>query len=174
MDFKEQAGEFLERNLCRIVGYADRFGVAGPARADLFVGGVRHRTARVARLRVTDTGDGLESVLHSPETAAREDGLFRAFGCFFWYECKRQGIDAMPRVFLGEAFAFEDMPQMGPAGGADDFRPVAVRIGAAEHGAGHGVVKGRPAASGVELVARAVERCAATPAGIGSAALWFQ
>ena len=35
----------------------------------------------------------------------------------------------MPRVFLGEAFAFEDMPQMGPAGGADDFRPVAVRIG---------------------------------------------
>ena len=64
----------------------------------------------------------------------------------------------MPRVFGGEAFAFEDMPQMGPAGGADDFRPVAVRIGAAEHGAGHGVVKGRPAASGVELVARAVER----------------
>ena len=53
----------------------------------------------------------------------------------------------MPRVFWGEAFAFEDMPQMGPAGGADDFRPVAVRIGAAEHGAGHGVVKGRPAAS---------------------------
>lgn len=42
----------------------------------------------------------------------------------------------MPRVFGGEAFAFEDMPQMGPAGGADDFRPVAVRIGAAEHGAG--------------------------------------
>ena len=35
----------------------------------------------------------------------------------------------MPRVFGGEAFAFEDMPQMGPAGGADDFRPVAVRIG---------------------------------------------
>ena len=54
----------------------------------------------------------------------------------------------MPRVFWGEAFAFEDMPQMGPAGGADDFRPVAVRIGAAEHGAGHGVVKGRPAAAG--------------------------
>ena len=78
----------------------------------------------------------------------------------------------MPRVFGGEAFAFEDMPQMGPAGGADDFRPVAVRIGAAEHGAGHGVVKGRPAASGVELVARAVERCAATPAGIGSVAPW--
>ena len=109
MDFKEQAGEFLERNLCRIVGYADRFGVAGPARADLFVGGVRHRTSRVARLRATDTGDGLESVLHSPETAAREDGLFRAFGCFFWYEFKRQGIDAMPRVFWGEAFAFEDI-----------------------------------------------------------------
>lgn len=77
----------------------------------------------------------------------------------------------MPRVFWGEAFAFEDMPQMGPADGADDFRPVAVRIGAAEHGAGHGVVKGRPAASGVELVARAVERCAATPAGIGSVGL---
>ena len=142
--------------------------MAGPARADLFVGGVRHRTARVARLRVTDTGDGLESVLHSPETAAREDGLFRAFGCFFWYEFKRQGIDAMPRVFWGEAFAFEDMPQMGPAGGADDFRPVAVRIGAAEHGAGHGVVKGRPAASGVELVRRAVQRRATLFATVSS------
>lgn len=171
MGFKERADEFFERNLCRIVGYADRSSVTGFARADLFVDGVRHRTVRVARLRVTDTGNGLESVLHSPETAAREDGLFRAFGCFFWHEFKRQGIDAMPRVSGGEAFVFEDMPQMGPTGGADDFRPVAVRIGMAEHGVGYGVIKGRPAASGVELVIRAVERCVATSAGIGSVGL---
>ena len=77
----------------------------------------------------------------------------------------------MPRVFGGEAFAFEDMPQMGPAGGADDFRPVAVRIGNPHDGPCDLVIEARPAASGVELVARAVERCAATPAGIGSVGL---
>lgn len=88
MDFKEQASEFLERNLYRIVGYAGRFGVADPACIDLLVGGVWHRTARAARPCITDTGGGLESTLHSPGTAVREDGLFRAFGCFFWYELK--------------------------------------------------------------------------------------
>lgn len=77
----------------------------------------------------------------------------------------------MPRAFGGEAFAFEDMPQMGLAGDADDFHPVAVRIRAVEYGAGHGVIKGWPATSGVEPVARAVERCAVTPAGIGSVGL---
>lgn len=77
----------------------------------------------------------------------------------------------MPRVFWGEAFAFEDAPRWAPQAA----QTISVRwpsgSGAAEHGAGHGVVKGRPAASGVELVARAVERCAATPAGIGSVGL---
>ena len=77
----------------------------------------------------------------------------------------------MTRIFGGEAFAFKNMPQMGVAGGADDFCPVAVRIGAAEHGTGHGIVKGRPAAPGIELVAGAVKRSAAAPAGIGAVGL---
>lgn len=64
---------------------------------------------------------------------------------------------------------------MATAVAAYDFRARHAKraILVTRHSAGDGVEEGRPAAAGLELVVRLVERCVAAGAGVDAAALFI-
>lgn len=72
----------------------------------------------------------------------------------------------MPDVLFRKPLTLEDMPEMGTASGALDFRSFPVCIRDPLDRSFYLVVEAGPAASGVELVLRSVERGFAPPADI--------
>ena len=94
-------------------------------------------------------------------------GRFGPGGSFpFGFEHERDGVDAVARIFGRKAFARKDMPQVSAAAGTGDFGTPAVGIRRAPHGTGDFVVETRPAAPGVELVLRTVQRRTALAATV--------
>jgi len=71
---EEELDQFTVGNLQRIVEQFHRLGVSGVAGADLLVGGVVLVTSHVTGYGIDDTVEGREAVLHSPESAAAEEG----------------------------------------------------------------------------------------------------
>jgi hypothetical protein len=67
----------------------------------------------------------------------------------------------MSGVPWGEAFPYEHMAQVAPAPSALDLDSLSVGIGKSAHRPGDLLVERRPAAVGLELVFRTVERSAA-------------
>ena len=67
----------------------------------------------------------------------------------------------MPRVPGCEALPFEHMAEVAPAPGALDLDPLSVRVWNSTDGPRDLLVERRPAAVGIELVLRPVERCTA-------------
>ncbi len=57
----------------------------------------------------------------------------------------------MAGIFFGEAFAFEDMAEMGVTVRAADFDPVAIRIRESFYGARKIIVKSGPATTSIEF-----------------------
>ena len=82
------------------------------------------------------------------------------------FEIERQRIDAMTRVLRRQPLALEEMAQMTAATGAKNLRAVSVGIGCTPYRTGNRIVEARPAASGIELVLRTVQRRAALAAAI--------
>ena len=72
----------------------------------------------------------------------------------------------MARIFGRKAFARKDMSQVSAAAGTSDFGTPAVGIRRAPHGTGDFVVDTRPAAPGIELVLRTVQRRTALAATV--------
>ena len=94
-------------------------------------------------------------------------GRFGPGGSFpFGFEHERDGVDAVARIFGRKAFARKDMPQVSAAAGTSDLRPSSVGIRRAPHGTGDFVVETRPAAPGIELVLRTVQRRTALAATV--------
>jgi hypothetical protein len=74
----------------------------------------------------------------------------------------------MARVFGCKSFSFKNVPQVGAARGASDFRALAVRVQAALYRTWDFLIEAGPTATGMEFCFRSVKRSAATPANIGS------
>ena len=72
-------------------------------------------------------------------------------GLAFSDELHRDRIDAVPGVFVGEAFAEEDVAEVSVAVLADDFGTPAIGVGHATHAAFDLVVEARPTATRMEL-----------------------
>ena len=88
-----------------------------------------------------------------------------------WDELHRNRIDAVPDVFLREPFSRKYVPKMSAAGRAEDLRAHPVRIRLAPDRPFDLIVEARPAAVGIELVARTVERRVAPPADVSAGGL---
>ena len=153
--------------------------MSGIAPADILIGRPVGMAARVAGTHVHHTGEPAQGIFHAPETSARQHGHLRMAHLFVQgqaqlflvaargRETHGQGIDAMAGVLGRQALALKHMPQMRAAVIANDLHPAAVGIGLAAHHARQGIVEGRPAAPGIELVRRTVQGHAALAAQIG-------
>ena len=153
--------------------------MAGIASADVLIGRPVGMAARISGAHVHHAGEPAQGVFHAPETTTRQHGhlgiahqLVQGQAQLFLFAARRrethgQGIDAVAGVLGRQAFTLKNMPQMGAAVLADDLHPVAVGIGLATHHARQGIVEGRPAAPGIELVRRTVQGHTALAAQIG-------
>ena len=106
----------------------------------------------------------------SPAFGFREEAAgftaVSAPGGSFRVRTRARRVDAVARIFGRKAFARKDMPQVSAAAGTGDFGTPAVGIRRAPHGTGDFVVETRPAAPGVELVLRTVQRRTALAATV--------
>src|SRR5689334_180844 len=94
--FPEHLQQLFVSDLLRIEHDQHHFGVAGTARADLFIGRVRREAAGIADRRREDALAELpELSLRAPETAEREHGLFEAL------RIRRQQIMAVDEMARG-------------------------------------------------------------------------
>lgn len=137
--------------------------------AYLFVRRGRDAAARIARFDGDNAGCLLHVVFHTPETPSGENSRFVAvcgFGPCLRNEFQRYGIDAVAGVLRGESFAGKDVAEMASAGRTDDFGTDAVGIGPADDRTRYRIVETWPAASGIELVCRPVERSSALTADV--------
>jgi hypothetical protein len=64
----------------------------------------------------------------------------------------------VPGVFFGDPLPFKNMPQVTIALTTEDFDPVAISIDFPANRAWYFIVEGRPAAVGLKLVFRAIQR----------------
>jgi len=76
VDREENLQDFPVRNLGRIESHLNCFGVAGAVGADLLIGGINGRGARVAGNDVLNPLDFLEDRFNAPEAAASKSGDF--------------------------------------------------------------------------------------------------
>src|SRR5206468_913521 len=76
----EDLEQGLVGNLLGIEGHLHRFGVPGPARANLLVGRLAHRPARVADGGLDNAGGLAEGFLDAPETTGAEGGSLEGDG----------------------------------------------------------------------------------------------
>lgn len=74
----------------------------------------------------------------------------------------------MPRIFFGEVLACEDVPEVGAAVDALDFRSHSVWIWLSYDGSRNFVVEAWPAAVGFKLVFRTVKFCTASLTNVGA------
>lgn len=74
----------------------------------------------------------------------------------------------MARIFFGQAFAKEDMAEMGIAVGAADFGASAISISQALHGTREIIIECRPTATRIEFRPGIVEGRVAAAAEIGA------
>lgn len=77
----------------------------------------------------------------------------------------------MADVFCSDALSLEDMPQMSSAILAEDLDAVPICVRFPTDGTVDFVIETRPAATGLELILRTIERCIALPAEIRSSGL---
>ena len=87
---------------------------------------------------------------------------------FLWNELHGDGIDTMTGVFCGKPFSDEDMAKVSTTVVTNDLSPSSIRIGYAFNGTWDLVIKGRPSATGVELIIRAVEWGVTSSANVGA------
>lgn len=80
----------------------------------------------------------------------------------------RQTIHAVPGIFGCEPFAFKYVSQVSAASVAQNFYATAIGVRHLFDCTGDFVVKTRPAAARIEFVLRAVQRCIALSAKIGT------
>ena len=155
MRLKKQPGQFLIACFGRIVDYFDRLGVTGLVRADLLVSGIVNIAAGVADRCRDDTGDLLEVILRTPETARSENRPFGLVFLFRIFLCRskihRNRVHTVARILWSIFLTGKDMPEMSTAIRADDFRPTAVGIRQFRYGQALLVVKARPAARRLEF-----------------------
>ena len=83
-------------------------------------------------------------------------------------EIQRDRVDTMPGVLRGKPFPLEYVAQVGLAIAANDLYPVSIRIRDPRYGSGYFVVEAGPAAMGVKLSGRVVQRRVAAPAHIST------
>ncbi len=77
-------------------------------------------------------------------------------------------IHAVADVFIGEAFAFENVTEVATTARTGDLRAVSVGINRALNCAIDFVVEAGPSAAGVEFVGGAIEWCIALFTDVGS------
>tara|TARA_B110000285_G_C15133793_1_gene625441 strand:- start:527 stop:985 length:459 start_codon:yes stop_codon:yes gene_type:complete len=78
-------------------------------------------------------------------------------------------INTVPGVFFGDALAFEHMTQMAITLAAQNLNPLAIGIDFASNRTGYFIVERGPAAVGLKLVFRAIERLLTLAANINAA-----
>jgi hypothetical protein len=76
MYVEENLQDFPVRNLSRVEGHPDSFGMTGLSSADLLIGGIDGRAPSIAGQYILDTVNLLEDSLDTPETATRESRNF--------------------------------------------------------------------------------------------------
>jgi hypothetical protein len=82
----------------------------------------------------------------------------------FWDESNGDGVDAVARVFIGEAFALEDVAQVCVAMSAENFCAPAIRIHMPLDTPWVLIIKTRPTTARMKFCFRRIERIIATPA----------
>lgn len=152
VDFKEGTSEGLVGGLVGIEEDFDGFGMTGVAGADLFVGGLSHCSADIARGDSDYPGDLLQVMLDAPETAAGKEGALVALVCHGRNKPDREGIDAVAGVLGGEALSEKQMPEMAVATMAENLGALSIGIGNLKHRFRDRRVKARPTTAAAKLV----------------------
>ena len=139
------------------------------ARTDLLVGRELTFTSHIARLYFNDSLQSLDNRFDTPKTSAAKICDFSArLINTFWHEFHRKRVYTVTNVLIGLALSCENMSKMSPAGCTCNLCTNTIGIICLFHAPRNCVIKARPAAVAVELIAAAIQRRTTTTTDICS------
>ena len=116
-------------------------------------------SAHITRFNRYYPGGLFQVIFNTPETTAGKisgvsDGPLRNPGR---NEFKRNRVDTVPGIFIGESFIQENVPQVCSAIIAGDFRSEAIPVWCPAHCTGYLIIKAGPPATGIKFICRPVK-----------------